>query len=89
MPYRDPAEDAEDALDAAEVAAFRVAVARRTRRLRVVVPLVAIGVVAAVASILWLSSKEGPKRPATDEEGCETHLVYPPSGNPIPVTVCR
>jgi hypothetical protein len=92
-PYREPAEDVEAGLDALEISAFRAAVARRTRRIRFGVVLTVLGMViggfalAAVLPSIWFPTPPTPE--AARVPRCEMHLIWPASGEPIPMTICR
>jgi hypothetical protein len=90
-PYRACANnDDADAL-AREVAEFRAALARRTPRVWVGVVLTLLGSVAIPAALFALTVPDviETASPPRAESRCETHLVTPAAGDPIPMTICR
>jgi hypothetical protein len=92
-PYREPGEDLEREHDAREIAAFREVLERRGRRVRAGVFLAGLAALLAIPLLFLLGSlciePVGGGIRGTGSTHCETHLITPSSGDPIPMTICR
>ena len=86
----DPGDDHVD--DAREVAAFRALLERRGWRVRaglLLTVLAVAGGAATVAFLLLISGSSAAPSPEPRAPRCETRLVTPRAGDPVPMTLCH
>jgi hypothetical protein len=88
-PYRQPGEDNEALVLEREIAEFRACAVKHARRVRVAVLVAVTASLGLFCLLCTLILAEGaPRRVSYAPQRCETHMIRPENGAPVPIAVC-